>query len=90
MKKTNIIFDAGHETWGRGTRSRLLFRVMQPRVKNRHLLLIVTLLLFSFASTPAFCQKTKGKSKEQLQKEINTLQKDIATANNLLKKTSKD
>lgn len=41
------------------------------------------------ATTPAFCQK-KGKSKEQLQKEITTLQNDIETANKLLKKTSND
>ena len=40
--------------------------------------------------TPAFAQKTKGKSKQQLQTEINSLQKEISTANKLLKKTTKD
>ena len=40
--------------------------------------------------TPAFAQKTKGKSKQQLQTEINSLQKEISTANQLLKKTTKD
>ena len=35
-------------------------------------------------------QKTKGKSKKQLQSEINALQEGISTANQLLKKTSKD
>ena len=39
---------------------------------------------------PAYCQKTKGKSKKQLQSEISTLQKEISTANQLLKKTKKD
>jgi len=39
---------------------------------------------------PAYCQKTKGKSKQQLQSEITALQKGISTANDLLKKTSKD
>ena len=48
------------------------------------------LLFLALASTPAYCQKTKGKSKKQLQSEINTLQKEISTANQLLKKTTKD
>ena len=39
---------------------------------------------------PAYCQKTKGKSKKQLQNEITTLQKEISNANQLLKKTKKD
>ena len=42
-----------------------------------------------FVSNPAYCQK-KGKSKQQLETEINTLQKEISTANQLLKKTKKD
>ncbi len=46
------------------------------------------ILLFSF--NPAYAQKTKGKSKQQLQSEINALQKEISTANQLLKKTTKD
>ena len=47
-------------------------------------------LLLLFASSPAFCQKTKGKSKKELQNEITSLQKEISTANQLLKKTKKD
>ena len=39
---------------------------------------------------PSFSQKTKGKSKGQLEKEIKSLQKEISTANQLLKKTKKD
>ena len=43
-----------------------------------------------FASSPAFAQKTKGKSKQQLQSEITALQDEIDNANRLLKKTKKD
>ena len=50
----------------------------------------MVLLFLVLASSPAYCQKTKGKSKQQLQTEINTLQKEISTANQLLKKTKKD
>ena len=49
----------------------------------------MVLLILSFAS-PVCAQKTKGKSKSQLQSEISSLQKEISTANKLLKKTSKD
>lgn len=52
------------------------------------LLLVFFLLLL--ASSPAFPQKTKGKSKTQLQNEITSLQKEISTANQLLKKTTSD
>ena len=51
---------------------------------------VFALLFLLFVSNPAYCQKTKGKSKQQLQTEINTLQKEISTANQLLKKTKKD
>ena len=51
-------------------------------------LLCFLLLLFTF--TPSYAQKTKGKSKKQLQNEITTLQKEISNANELLKKTTKD
>ena len=51
--------------------------------------IILILLLLAFIS-PTFGQKTKGKSKKQLQSEITSLQKEISTANQLLKKTSKD
>ncbi len=50
----------------------------------------MVLLFLALTSSPAYCQKTKGKSKQQLQTEINTLQKEISTANQLLKKTKKD
>lgn len=49
----------------------------------------MVLLLLALVS-PGFGQKTKGKSKKQLQSEINSLQKEISTANQLLKKTKKD
>jgi len=55
---------------------------------KRVLVILVLLLLASVQ--PAFCQKTKGKSKQQLQSEITSLQKEISTANQLLKKTKKD
>ena len=51
--------------------------------------IILVLLLLTLVS-PAYCQKTKGKSKQQLQSEITSLQKEISTANQLLKKTTKD
>jgi septal ring factor EnvC (AmiA/AmiB activator) len=51
--------------------------------------IILILLLLAFVS-PAYAQKTKGKSKQQLQSEITSLQKEISTANQLLKKTTKD
>ena len=50
---------------------------------------ILVLLLLALVS-PGYGQKTKGKSKKQLQSEINSLQKEISTANQLLKKTKKD
>ena len=51
--------------------------------------IILVLLLLAFV-TPSFAQKAKGKSKGQLEKEIQSLQKEISTANQLLKKTTKD
>ena len=56
-------------------------------MKKLHIILV--LLLIALVS-PTFGQKTKGKSKKQLQSEINSLQKEISTANQLLKKTKKD
>ena len=50
---------------------------------------ILVLLLLAFIN-PAYCQKTKGKTKKQLQSEITSLEKEISTANQLLKKTKKD
>ena len=55
----------------------------------RRLHIILVLLLLAMVN-PVYCQKTKGKSKKQLQSEISSLQKEIATANQLLKKTKKD
>ena len=56
-------------------------------MKRLHFILIVLLLALA---SPSFGQKTKGKSKKQLQSEITSLQKEISTANQLLKKTTKD
>ena len=56
-------------------------------MKKLHIILV--LLLLSFFS-PTYSQKTKGKSRGQLEKEIKSLQTEISTANKLLKKTSKD
>ena len=55
----------------------------------RRLHIILLLLLLAFIN-PAYCQKTKGKTKKQLQSEIASLEKEISTANQLLKKTKKD
>ena len=51
---------------------------------------IILILLLLALISPTFGQKTKGKSKKQLQSEITSLQKEISTANQLLKKTKKD
>ena len=56
-------------------------------MKKLHIILISLLLVLA---SPSFAQKTKGKTKKQLQSEINSLQKEISTANQLLKKTKKD
>ena len=50
----------------------------------------IVLFFFALASNPAYCQKTKGKTKKQLQSENTSLQKEISNANQLLKKTTKD
>ena len=50
----------------------------------------IVLFFLALDSSPAYAQKTKGKSKKQLQSEITTLQNEISTANQLLKKTTKD
>lgn len=56
-------------------------------MKKLHIILVLLLLALV---NPIYCQKTKGKSKKQLQSEITSLQKEISTANQLLKKTKKD
>ena len=56
-------------------------------MKKLHIILVLLLLALA---NPAYCQKTKGKSKKQLQSEITSLQKEISTANQLLKQTKKD
>lgn len=55
----------------------------------KKLQIILVLVLLAWIS-PSFAQKTKGKTKQELQTEINALQKEISTANQLLKKTTKD
>lgn len=55
----------------------------------RRLQIILVMLLLALVSH-SFAQKTKGKTKKQLQSEITTLQKEISNANQLLKKTTKD
>ncbi|MCR5659742.1 MAG: peptidoglycan DD-metalloendopeptidase family protein [Bacteroidales bacterium] len=57
---------------------------------TRWIVSFFVLFFFASVSTFAYGQKTKGKSKKQLQSEITTLQKEISTANQLLKKTTKD
>ena len=56
-------------------------------MKKLHIIWVALLLAFI---NPAYCQKTKGKTKKQLQNEITSLEKEISTANQLLKKTKKD
>ena len=56
-------------------------------MKKLHIILVLFLLAIA---TPSFAQKTKGKSKQQLQSEISSLQKEISNANQLLKQTKKD
>ena len=55
----------------------------------KRLYIILVLLLLALVN-PSFAQKTKGKTKKQLQSEITSLEKEISTANQLLKKTKKD
>ena len=57
---------------------------------KRWIMSFFILVLLASSFNPAYCQKTKGKSKKQLQSEISSLQKEISTANQLLKKTTKD
>ena len=56
-------------------------------MKKLHIILVLLLLALA---TPTIAQKIKGKSKAQLEQEIKSLQKEIATANELLKQTTKD
>ena len=51
---------------------------------------VICFLFLLFTFTPSYAQKTKGKTKKQLQSEIASLEKEISTANQLLKKTKKD
>lgn len=48
------------------------------------------LVLLMVLSSPAFGQGTQGKTKAQLEQEIRALQNEIATANQLLQKTTRD
>ena len=70
--------DTRHETAGRGF------------INKRGLLAFLFVLMLVSFFTPAYAQKTKGKTKKQLQSEITSLRKEISTANELLKKTTKD
>ena len=91
MKKPGIIlFDSGLETSRHGTFLKsFASRASQSRVNYiRFLLAVVCAIVLSVS--PTYAQKTKGKSKQQLQSEITSLQKEISTANQLLKKTTKD
>ena len=86
MKKSeNIIFDTGL----RDSKTSGLLVVSQSR-SLAVFSAVICLLFLLFTFTPSYGQKTKGKSKKQLQSEINSLQKEISTANQLLKKTKKD
>ena len=57
---------------------------------KRWIMSLFVLVFLASIPNPTYCQKTKGKSKKQLQNEITSLQKEISTANQLLKKTTKD
>ena len=86
MKKSeNILFD---------TRLRDFGTSGSPVVSQSRSLAVfsavICFLLLLFTFTPSYAQKTKGKSKKQLQNEITSLEKEISTANQLLKKTKKD
>lgn len=82
MKKLkNILFDVGLQGFGISRR---------PVASLSRNLTVFCFFILLFAFTPSYAQKTKGKSKQQLQSEISSLQKEISTANQLLKKTTKD
>ena len=86
MKKSeNILFD---------TRLRDFGTSGSPVVSQSRSLAVfsavICFLLLLFTFTPSYAQKTKGKTKKQLQNEITSLEKEISTANQLLKKTKKD
>ena len=71
------------------------FKLRRWRMCLRHesmgwCLSFIVLFFLALGSSPAYAQKTKGKTKKQLQSEITTLQNEISTANQLLKKTTKD
>ena len=71
------------------------FKLSRWRMCLRHegmgwCLSFIFLFFLALTSSSAYAQKTKGKTKKQLQSEITTLQKEISNANQLLKKTTKD
>ena len=70
------------------------FKLRRWRMCLRHegmgwCLSFIVLFFLALGSSPAYAQKTKGKTKKQLQSEITTLQNEISTANQLLKKNTK-
>ena len=73
-------YDLAHRGW----------RMFLRHDGKRWIMSFFILVFLASGLNPAYCQKTKGKSKKQLQSEITSLQKEISTANQLLKKTTKD
>ena len=74
----------------RGSQWRRGWRMFLRHDGKRWCVSFFALLFLLSSSSVAYCQKTKGKSKKQLQNEITSLQNEISTANKLLKKTTKD
>ncbi len=66
------------------------FKSQSRHARKGGIVSFFALLFVLFISNPVYSQKTKGKSKQQLQNEITNLQNEISTANQLLKKTTKD
>ena len=89
--RINIKINVKRKTLERGTRvNRHMSCVSQSCVKKRCLVLVGAFAFIFLLAMPTYAQKTKGKTKKQLQSEITSLQKEISTANQLLKKTTKD
>ncbi len=86
MKKSeNILFDTRLRDFGTSG-----FPVVSQSRSLTVFSAVICFLFLIFTFTPSYAQKTKGKTKKQLQNEITSLEKEISTANQLLKKTKKD